>query len=145
MLHSMTLNNKIIRFQERALRTVYVDYKSSLYELLDKNGSFTIHQSNVQSFAIEIYKYLRDLSPTILGEFFKGNQTIPYDLRTRNELYERDSKTVIYGTKTMPFLSQKIWALIPKNIKHSSSLPCFKKSIGKWKPKCPCCLCKTFL
>ena len=52
MLHSRTLNNKINRIHERALRTVYSDYNSSFNELLDKDGSFTIHQRNVQSLAI---------------------------------------------------------------------------------------------
>ena len=35
--------------------------------------------------------------------------------------------TVRYGTETISFLSPKIWALIPQNIKDSSSLPCFLK------------------
>ena len=43
MLHSRTMNNNIIRIHERTLRTVYCDYKSSFNELLDKDGSFTIH------------------------------------------------------------------------------------------------------
>ena len=58
MLHSRTHNNKINRIHERALKTVYFDYNSSFNELLDKDGSFTIHQKNAQSLAIEIYKYL---------------------------------------------------------------------------------------
>ena len=66
MLHSRVLNDKINSIHERALRTVYSDYNSSFNELLDKDGSFTIHQRNVQSLAIEIYKYLHDLSPAIL-------------------------------------------------------------------------------
>ena len=70
MLHSRTLNNKINRIHERALRTVYSDYNSSFNEPLDKDGSFTIHQRNVQSLAIEIYKYLHGLSPAILSEVF---------------------------------------------------------------------------
>ena len=145
MFHSRTLNNKINRIHERALRTVYSDYNSSFKELLDKDGSFTIHQRNVQSLAIEIYKYLHGLSPAILNEVFKVNETIPYDLRMRNELYARNPKTVRYGTETVSFLSPKIWSLIPQNIKDSGSLPCFKKNIRKWKPNCPCRLCKTFL
>ena len=44
MLHSRTLNYKISRIHERALRTVYSDYNSSFNELLDKDDSFTIHQ-----------------------------------------------------------------------------------------------------
>ena len=131
MLHSRTLNNKINSIHEMTLKTVYSDYKSSFNELLDKDASFTIHQKNFQTLATEIYKYLRGLSPTILGEVFKLNKTIPYDLRMRNELYARNPKTVRYGTETISFLAPKIWALILKNLKHSSSLPCFKKSIRK--------------
>ena len=67
-----------------------------------------------------------------------------------NELYARNPKTVIYGTETILFLSPKLCPLIPQNICHkniidSNSLPCFKKSTRKWKPNCPCRLCKTFL
>ena len=66
MLHSRTLNIKISCINKRALRTVYSDYNSSFNELLDKDGSFTFHQRNVQSLVIQIYKYLHDLSPAIL-------------------------------------------------------------------------------
>ena len=38
----------------------------------------------------------------------------------RNDLYARDPKTVRYGTEPISFLSQKIWALIPQNIKDST-------------------------
>ena len=69
---------------------------------------------------IEIYKYLHGLSPTILNDVFKVNETIPYDLRMRNELYARNPKTVRYGTETISFLSPKIWCLIPQNMKDSA-------------------------
>ena len=95
MLHSRALNNKINRIYERALRTVYSDYKSSFSELLDEDGSFTIHQKNVQNLSIEIFKFQHGLSPTILGEIFKVNETIPYNLRMRNELLARNLKTKI--------------------------------------------------
>ena len=112
MHNSRTLYNKINRIHERALRTVYSDYKSTVNELLDKDGSFTIHQRNVQSLAIEIYKYLHDLSPAKLSEVFKVNDTMPYDLRMLNELYARNPKAVRYGAETIFFLSPKIWTLI---------------------------------
>ena len=147
MLRPRTLNNKMNHIHEWALSIVY-SVNSSFYELVDKDGSFTIHLRNVQSLAIEIYKYLHDLFPAILSEGFKVNEIIPYDLRMRNELYARNPKTVIYVTETT-FLSPKICALILQNICHKniidfSSLPCFKKSICKWKPNCPCRLCKIF-
>ena len=145
MLNSRTLNNKINRIHERAFRTVYSGYNSSFKELLDKDGSFTSHQRNVQSLAIEIYKYFHGQSPAILSEVFKVNETIPYDLRIRNKLYSRNPKKVTYGAETISSLSPKIWSLIPQNIKDSSSLPCFSKNIRKWKPTCPCRSCKIFL
>ena len=64
MLHSITLNNKINRIHERAWRTVYSYCKTSFNELVDKDGSFTILQKNVQSLAIKIYKNMYGLSPT---------------------------------------------------------------------------------
>ena len=91
MLSSRTLNNEINLIHERTLRTVY-SVNSSFDELLDKDGSFTIHQRNVQGLAIEIFKYLHGLSPAILCEVFKVNEIIPQDLRMRNELYAIKSK-----------------------------------------------------
>ena len=54
---------------------------------------------------IEIYKYLHGLSPTISNDVSKVNETIPYDLRMRNELYVRNPKIVIWGTEATFFLS----------------------------------------
>ena len=113
MLRSRALNNKINHIYETALRTLYSVYSSSFYELLDKDDTFKIHQKNVQNLAIEIYKYLHGLSPAILSEVSKVNETIPYDLRMRNELYVRNLKIVICGTETTFFLSPYICALIP--------------------------------
>ena len=120
MLRSRTLNNKMNQIHERALRTVYSVNLSS-YELLDKSGSFTIHQRNVQSLAIEIYKYLHGPSPEVLSEVFKVSEIIPYDLRMRDELYVKNPKTVIYSTETTFSLSPKICALIPQNIFHKNN------------------------
>ena len=96
----------------------------SFYELLDKDGSFTIHQRNVQSLAIEIHKHLHGLSPAILSKLskvFKVNEIIPYDLRMRNALFHM--KTTV-GLEYF--------------VNDCSSLLCFKKHIRKWKPKSPC-------
>ena len=103
-LHSRTLNNKIYRIHKKALRPVYSGYNSSFIELLDKGGSFTIHQRNFQSLAIGIYKYLHGLSPLILREVLKVDKTIPYDLRMVNELCAGNLRTVRYGTETISFL-----------------------------------------
>ena len=92
MFHSRTINNKINRLHERALRIVYSDFKSSFEGLLMKDNSFSIHERNIQSLAIEIYKFLNGLSPSFLNNVFHKNISNSYDLRIHKELYSRNLK-----------------------------------------------------
>ena len=71
VFHSRTINNKNNRLHERALRIVYSDFKSFFECLLMKDNSFSIHERNIQSLAIEIYKFLNGLSASILNVFHK--------------------------------------------------------------------------
>ena len=63
MFHNRTLNNKINKLHERALRLVYKNENLSFIELLDTDNSVTIHQRNLQRLAIEMYKAKNKLSP----------------------------------------------------------------------------------
>ena len=54
MCHSRTNNNKINRFHERCLRIVYNNKQSSFNELLEKDGSVSIHMRNIQILATEM-------------------------------------------------------------------------------------------
>ena len=49
MFHSRTLNNRINRLHEQALRMVYQDNNLTFGELFRKDGSFTIHQRRVSN------------------------------------------------------------------------------------------------
>ena len=44
MFHSGTVNSKINRSHEKALRIGYSDFKAQFDELLEKDGSFSLHQ-----------------------------------------------------------------------------------------------------
>ena len=55
MFHSRIMNNKINQIDERALRLVYSDYSSNFDELLKQDGSFSIHDRNIQTLTVKIY------------------------------------------------------------------------------------------
>ena len=145
MFHSRTINNEINRLHERALRTVYSDFKSTFEGLFRKDNSFSIHERNIQSLAVEIYKFLNGLSPSFLNNVFHKSISNSYDLRNHKELYSRNPKTVRYGTETVSYIAPKIWSKVPETIKMSLSLESFKTKIRKWKLECDSRLCITYL
>ena len=145
MFHSRTLNNRINRLHERALRLVYKNSHLTFENLLHKDNSFTIHHRNLQKLAIEIYKVENNLSPALMSDIFKFRD-IPYNLRNMNPFLSTNVKTVYNGTETISFRGPKTWALVPDEIKNVTSLSAFKSKIKQWKPKgCTCRLCKTYI
>ena len=54
MYHSRESNRKINQLHERCLRTIYNDKQSSCNEILEKDGSVSIHQQNLQVVAIDM-------------------------------------------------------------------------------------------
>lgn len=50
------------------------DYKSVFQELIDKNASFLVCQSSIQTLAIEICKHIHGLSPVITLNHFRVMQ-----------------------------------------------------------------------
>ena len=81
-------------------------------------------KKNVQNLAIEIYKYLHGLSPAILSEGFKVNETITYDLRMCNELCQK-SKDSIIQYRNYIFLVSRNLSFDTIKYNRSSSLLCF--------------------
>ena len=92
-----------------------------------------------------LYKCLHNLSPCIMNNTFKVNQTVPYDLRKRNVLQSRNPSSVRYGTETISYIAPNIWSIVPETIENCDNLKSFKQKIRKWKPDCPCRLCKIYL
>ena len=56
-----SLNNKIDRLHERSLLIVYSDKTSDFSELLEKDGSVSIHFQNIRQLAIEMFKVSKGL------------------------------------------------------------------------------------
>ena len=87
MFHNRTLNNKINRLHERALRIAYGNDSSSFQELLNLDNSMTVHHRNLHRLATEIYKIKNNLSPIPVQDIFKkhvnthdlrNNRYVPY-------------------------------------------------------------------
>ena len=143
MFHSRTVNNKINRLRERALRLIYNDYKSSFDELLEKDGSVPIHHRNIHSLSVEMYKIYHgsdDLSP--LADMISVRKY----KNLRSDFPIPAVRTENYGKNSVRYSGPLIWKIIPSFIKNAENLQDFKRSIKKWKPaQCPCKLCKVYI
>ena len=82
MFHGRTLNNKINKLHERAMRIVYKNESLTFDELLQLDNSVTVHQKNLQKLATEMYKAKHRISPIPMQELF-SEQTITHDLRNK--------------------------------------------------------------
>ena len=114
-------------------------------DLLKKDKSVSIHQRNLQTLVIEIYKARNDLGPEIMKDIFHFAQK-PYNLRNDSTLERRANRTVYFGTESISSLAPKIWEIVPCEIKNAKSLDIFKKRIKLCTTdKCPCRLCKKYI
>ena len=148
MFCSRNANNKINKLHERALRIVYDDYNSKFEELLTKDGSFTIHQQNIQTLAIEMFKIYNRFSQIAFLDLFNqyNNEDNFYSLRSQPDFQIPRINTTLKGAESVRYFGPVIWNSIPVEIRNIKNFETFKTEIRKWKPiKCPCRLCKTYV
>ena len=74
MCHSRENNQKINLLHERCLGTIHNDKQSSFNELLEKDGSVSIHKRNLQVLATETYKISNGLSTFLMKDIFPIKQ-----------------------------------------------------------------------
>ena len=68
--HDRTYNKEINRLHERCLRLIYNDKSSSFEGLLEKNNSVSMHHTNPQALAIEMFKVETKTSLETMQEVF---------------------------------------------------------------------------
>ena len=125
MFYSKTANNLINKIHKRSLHVTYEINDANFEDLLIKNSSWTIHESNVHTWLIEIYKSLNHNSPPIMQEFFDLKVTL-YSLRNNYLLRLRKTNTSRHGTQELCFKGSIIWNTVPNRCKNLNSLDKFK-------------------
>ena len=70
MFCNRTLDNKVNRIHERALRITYKDMRSDFDTMLLRDNAVTIHTRNLQLLMTEIYKTKWELNLTFMKEIF---------------------------------------------------------------------------
>ena len=152
MCHNRGINDKINNLHYRALRIVYNDQTSTFEELLNKDGTVTIHQQNIRSLAVEMFKVTNDLSPPFMRNIFTKNinlctDNVSANTRSKSTFYNYyNPRTRNYGLETLRCLGPKIYDMVPNEIKASTSVHIFKTKIKNWIPtQCPCRLCLDYV
>ena len=106
--HSHVLNNEINRLYERCLGIIYNSSTSSFTEILEIDNSVSVNHRNMQSLATELYKFISGLSPKLVSDCFKLNNTTVNNTTYRNTFYYRPVCTALLGTESLPNLGPKI-------------------------------------
>ena len=115
MFHSRELKNHINRIHEQASRLVYQNNILLFAELLEKGNFVTMHQTNLQVLATEIFKLKNGLAPETMKEIFEI-QNPADNFRSEATHFKRENiKTTHYGIQLVRYLGQKIWDMMPNN------------------------------
>ena len=95
-------------------------------DLLIKDRSWTIHENNIHTLLVEIYKSLNHISPPIMQEFFDLKNT-PYSLRSNDLLRLSKTNTSRYGMQALSFKGSIIWNTVLNRYKNLNSVDKFKQ------------------
>ena len=145
MFQNRKMHKQINKIHERAFRIVYADNNSSFEDLLEKSGSVSMHDRNLQQMGIEFYKALNDLSSTLMSQLFRAKER-KYNLRKDNAIVSHIPHSTNYGLNTISHLAPKIWEIIPNEIKSCKPLNSFKAKINMWVPtNCPYNRCRPYV
>ena len=145
MFYDRTINHRINHVHERALRIAYKDHGNDFGYLLEQSNSVPIHIRNLQLLMTEIFKTKSHLNPPFMKDIFQ-ERSMNYNLRHGNDAQLPKVRTTSFGIETIAYLGNRLWQLLPQEIKQSNTLPIFKKRIKCWKGgECNCRLCKRYI
>ena len=143
-VYGKSANKEISRTNKHVLRVLYEDYDSSFEQLLEKDGSITVHQRNLQNLMSEIYKTINQINPAYMWDFFV-EKDMPYNLHTKVQCRLPQAQTNRYELDSLPFRGSLLWNKLKDEVKRAGTLTTFKKLIMKWDGKsCNCLICNKY-
>ncbi len=131
---------RLEKIQERALRFLYNDNKSTYNELLKRAKYDTLHLRRIKTIAIEVFKSLNELNPSFM-HMFKYVKT-DYDFRDGFKIEMKRFNKMLYGRCTFEYYGAHLWNKLPNDFKSCMNIDSFKQMLSTWDgPRCNCNLC----
>ena len=126
----------------RTLRIVCEDNTSTFEELLNKNGSVSIHHCNIQLVAIEMFKVKNGLCPKIVKDLFQLNT----DPNCNSTFLIPKVNSEYMGKLSLRYFGPVVWeTMLSDEYKSITILEKFQEKVKNWTPVCKCRLCKTYV
>ena len=94
---------------------VYRDYNSSFKCLLEKDNSACVHNRNIHSLAVELFKVKENFSNTIMSDIFP-TRVLNYNLRSEADFFRNTVNTTKFGLSLLRYFAPKDWGMILKEI-----------------------------
>ena len=127
---------KLEKIQERALRFITDDYRSTYENLLINTEEISMRMGQIQKLCIEIYKTLSNINPRHMQELFERSSS-GYSTRRPNDLKVPRVNQTTYGSRSIRFEGARLWNQLPEYIKSAENLNIFKNLIKYWAgPSC---------
>jgi len=131
---------KIEKVQFRALQYIYNDNESTYGELLERSNSISLYETRLKNLLHEMYKILKQLSPSYLYVFFKEKESV-YDFR-KCLLVMPKYETCKYGKNSLKYKGARLWNEMDSIVLYE----CEKASnvnniLGSWSFECQCGFC----
>ena len=127
-------------------RIIYEDKSSTFEQLLEKDSSVSIHTRNLCFLAVEMFKVVKGLVPTIINDLFPLKETNNYNFRHKFFFKTRRNETVRNGFESISYLGPQIWEMLPSEMQECETFFEFKSEVKSWNPiNCLCKLRETYI
>ena len=138
---SIGSSRKMEKIQERGLRFVYNDAKSSYTQLLTKANKKLLYINRLKKIAEFVYRCVNSEGPASVQDLYSV-KNISYNLRDSSRTKQPKSSTITFGLNSLKYSGSSLWNILPVSLKESCDVKVFKRLIKDWTgPSCSCRAC----